>query len=100
MLLTRGTDAVDTENLSHLSVGGEKLLVSGILEVVLLEHELVKRGIVKYERERSRAKFIFALGVAEVFGIDPEIGNKRSLKLWLCDKGQVGCGVSNSGVHK
>ena len=31
------TDAVGTENLSHLFVGGEKLLVSGILEVVLLE---------------------------------------------------------------
>jgi hypothetical protein len=32
-----GTDAIGTENLSHLFVGGEKLLVSGILEFVLLE---------------------------------------------------------------
>ena len=31
------TDAVGTENLSQLFVGGEILLVSGILEVVLLE---------------------------------------------------------------
>lgn len=32
-----GTDAVGTENLSHLFVGGKKLFVCGILEVVLLE---------------------------------------------------------------
>ena len=37
LLHAEDTDAVGTENLSQLFVGGEILLVSGILEVVLLE---------------------------------------------------------------
>ena len=32
-----GADAVGAENLGHLLVGGEELLVLGVLEVVLLE---------------------------------------------------------------
>jgi hypothetical protein len=32
-----GTDAVVTEDLGHLLVGGEVLLVSGVLEVVFLQ---------------------------------------------------------------
>ena len=34
---TEGADAVGTEDLGHLLVGGEELLVLGVLEVVLLE---------------------------------------------------------------
>jgi len=32
-----GSDAVSSEDLGHLLVGGEELLVRGILEVVLLQ---------------------------------------------------------------
>ena len=32
-----GADTVGSENLGHLLVGGEELLVLGVLEVVLLE---------------------------------------------------------------
>ena len=84
LLHAEGADAISTEDLGHLLVGGEILLVLGVLEIVLLEVGPNELGAF------SAASLLLADDVSEVGGDLHGLGKSGSSSFGhLCKFGLV-----------